>query len=88
MTTSPPIPLDRATVDDLPDLPVDVDEIQRQCPCDRPEEEWMEPDEGEFDPTAVRDYDKWRLWQCKGCGSVWWEHRVREDYGDPRMDVL
>lgn len=84
MTTSPPFALDNRTPDDLPDLPVDVDEIH-ECECDPPEHPAY-PGDGEYDPTTVKHYDKWYLRQCKTCGGIWWVHDVYADYGIPEMD--
>lgn len=86
MTTNPPYSLDDKTPGDLPDLPVDVDEIH-DCDCDRPDDRaYPNRYAGEFDPTLVKAYDKWWLEQCKTCGGLWWTHDARGDYGIPEMD--
>lgn len=84
MTTNPPYALEGKTLDDLPDLAVEVDELKTECDCDFPEEPAY-PGEGEIDPTTVKSYDKWWLRQCKTCGAVFWTHNVQADYGDDRM---
>lgn len=86
MTTSPPYSLDDKTLDDLPDLAVETDELITDCDCDEPEHVAY-PDDGEFDPTTIKHYDKWWLRQCRTCGAVFWVHDVISDYGDPRMDA-
>lgn len=87
MTTSPPYSLEGKTVDDLPDLEVEVDDVDEGCECDIPDDP-IYPVEGEFDPTTVKVYDKWILRQCRNCGAVFWTHNVQADYGDPRMDAV
>lgn len=83
MTTNPPYSLEDRTPADLPELAVDVEEIED---CDCPWGSGPYPDEGEADPTCIRQHDKWDLMQCRTCGGVWWRHDVRADYGIPEMD--
>lgn len=84
MTVNPPYSLDGKEPSDLPDLAVEVDAVHG-CDCDPVSGPY--PDEGEADPTMVKRYDKWNLWQCQKCGGIWWQHNVQADYGDPRMDM-
>lgn len=84
MTTNPPFDLDGRDWDELPDLPSD-EEPSKGCPC--PWGSGPYPDDGEADPALVKQFDKWDLMQCQTCGGLYWQHRAKADYGDPRMDI-
>lgn len=86
MTTSPPYPIERVISGEKDVLPDDWGEPHTDCECDEPEHRAY-PEDGEFDPTAIKYYDKWQLWGCRSCWAVWWHHDVRADYGIPEMDA-
>ena len=78
MARNPPFSIEK--VPDRIDLPVDIEEA-KDCQCDPGD--WPNnpyPDDDELDPTLVKDFDKWNLWQCSNCGGIWWNHKARADY--------
>jgi hypothetical protein len=80
MARHPPYDIEKAPERvDFPESEPDTD----GCGC--PWGEGPYPDEGEADPTLVKQFDKWNLWQCSTCSGIWWQHNARADYGDPRL---
>lgn len=81
MTVNPPFSLEGKEPEDLPELAVEPGDDLHGCDCEPTTGPY--PDKDESDPTLVKAYDKWDLWQCRRCGGCWWNHDVRADYGFP-----